>query len=81
MDYDDVEGTITSTRELLTEDTGLVECRNGVTRKGHKYIYNIQKMRYSGEGMPVLEVSYNLNFNVNIDGVAVYRAQRSLFRF
>lgn len=69
MDYDDVEGTITSTRELLTEDTGLVECRNGVTRKGHKYIYNIQKMRYSGEGMPVLEVSYNLNFNVNIDGV------------
>lgn len=69
MDYDDVEDTITSIRQYLTEDSGIVECKNGVTKKGHKYIYNIQKMRCSEEGMLTPEVSYNLNFNVNVDGI------------
>lgn len=66
MDYDDIEATIALTRRYLTEDSGIVECKNGVTAKGYKYVYNIQKMRRFEEGMPVPEVSYTLNFNVNI---------------
>ena len=40
MNYNDVESTIASIRQYLTEDSGIIECKNGVTAKGCKYILN-----------------------------------------
>lgn len=69
MNYDNVEGTINFLRQHLTDDMGIVDCKSGVTVNGHKFIYNIRKMRFFEEGMPTPRVSYCLNLNVNIDGV------------
>ena len=72
MDYDSVEDTIATTRHYLTDDSGLIECNGGVTAKGHQYIYNIQKMQAMEPGMARPEVSYCLNFNVNLGGDDYY---------
>ena len=37
MDYDSVEDTVKDVRLSLMENMGLLECKNGLTAKGHKY--------------------------------------------
>lgn len=66
MDYDSVEDTVKDVRLSLMENMGLLECKNGLTAKGHKYIYAIRKIQETVQGMPKPEVSYLLNLNVNV---------------
>lgn len=66
MDYDSVEDTVKDVRLSLMENMGLLECKNGLTAKGHKYIYAIRKIQETVQGLPKPEVSYLLNLNVNV---------------
>ena len=50
MDYDSVEDTVKDVRLSLMENMGLLECKNGLTAKGHKYIYAIRKNSGDGAG-------------------------------
>ena len=60
MDYDSVEDTVKDVRLSLMENMGLLECKNGLTAKGHKYIYAIRKIQETVQGLPKPEVSYLL---------------------
>lgn len=64
--YDSVEDTVKDVRLSLMENMGLLECKNGLTAKGHKYIYAIRKIQETVQGLPKPEVSYLLNLNVNV---------------
>ena len=65
MPYDSVEEDLSGVREFLSENMGIIECKNGITAMGHKYIYHILKILHKEDNVPFGEVSYTLNFNVN----------------
>ena len=54
MDYDSVEDTVKDVRLSLMENMGLLECKNGLTAKEHKYIYAIRKIQEAVQGLPTL---------------------------
>ena len=73
MKYDDLPGLIDSLHRDLDDNFGIIEANNGYTAKsGYRYIYNILKMRFAHPDLPVPEVHYILNMNVNIKGTDYY---------
>ena len=56
MDYDSVEDTVKDVRLSLMENMGLLECKNGLTAKGHKYIYAIRKIQETAETGGIVSV-------------------------
>lgn len=63
MDFDDKEGLIDIIHNSLGEDQGLIEVKNGKTRRGERYIYSIVKNIGDGEKSP-LGVNYFLRLNI-----------------
>lgn len=69
MNYDSIEDTIKLLRENLDENSGIIECKNGFTKNGNKFIYSIRKIRFYKKDQPWPIVTYQLNCNVKIKDV------------
>lgn len=66
MNYDSVEDTIKVFRSQVDDNCGIIECKNGTTKKGYKYIYNLWKMKIEVDENVMPEISYNLNINIKV---------------
>ncbi len=69
MDYDSLEDTIRSLRDNLSENSGIIECKNGITKNGNKFIYSIRKIRFYKKDQSWPIVTYQLNCNVKVNEV------------
>ncbi len=66
MYYDSSDETIKLFRTQVNDNCGIIECKNGVTKKGNKYIYNLWKMRIDTGEETAPDISYNLNINIKV---------------
>ena len=67
MDFDDLDGLVAGIHESLAENQGLVEAKNGKTKRGYDYIYSIVKSVGSGEEMP-FGVRYFIRLDIRLNG-------------
>lgn len=66
MNYDSVEETVKIFRTQVGDNCGIIECKNGATKKGHKFIYNIWKIKIDTGDNSIPDISYNLNINIKV---------------
>lgn len=66
MDCSDTQQIIDGIHECLADNQGLIEVKNGKTKRGYNYIYSIVKTLADEDGIP-LGVRYFLRMTLNID--------------
>ena len=66
MDCSEVQPIIDGIHECLAENQGVIEVKNGTTKRGYNYIYSIVKTLADEDGIP-LGVRYFLRMTLNVD--------------
>ena len=67
MPFDNPQWVIDQQHNSMGDNEGLIEVKNGETKKGRPYIYEIIKHRMSSEDGIPLGVEYTLNINVKME--------------